>query len=184
MKPKVPHSDRLSSLILARHVDEDVFSEASYSPCRQYRYTLIRRFGTERATRKERIAFIGLNPSTATEQVNDPTVRRCIGFARDWGFREFVMLNAFAYRSTDPQGLRTISDPVGIANDEQIQLWTKKSQLVVCCWGIHATLNGRDATLRNQLHQWKAVAKCFGKTQAGLPRHPLYLRKDSPLVDL
>lgn len=171
-------------LILARHAAEDVFSEAVYSPCKQYRYTLVRRFGPARVGKQDRIAFIGLNPSTATEQVNDPTVRRCIGFARDWGFREFIMLNAFAYRSTDPQGLKTIEDPVGIANDELIRDWTRKSDLVVCCWGIHARLHHRDELLLQHLQRWKVTAKCFGTTQAGFPRHPLYLRKDSPLVDL
>jgi len=134
--------------------------------------------------KQDRIAFIGLNPSTATEQVNDPTVRRCIGFARDWGFREFVMLNAFAFRSTDPQGLLTIDDPVGADNDSQIRDWVRKCRIVVCCWGIHARLLNRNDLLTNHLQRWNVVAKCFGKTQAGFPKHPLYLRKDSPLVDL
>ena len=172
------------TLEIAQHAADDVFSRAAYSPCRQYRYTLIRRYGRPQATRQERIAFIGLNPSTATELVNDPTVRRCIGFARDWGYREFVMLNAFAFRSTDPQGLQRVDDPVGTANNQQLRLWTRKSHLVVCCWGIHAALQGRDEFLRSQLQKWNVTARCFGKTQAGFPKHPLYLRKDSSLVHL
>jgi len=168
----------------ARHDTDDVYSEAGYSPCRRYRYTLVRRFGKPAAKKTERIAFIGLNPSTATELVNDPTVRRCIGYARDWGYREFIMLNAFSFRSTDPKGLHTIEDPVGLHNNEQIRHWSRKSDVVVCCWGVHAVLQERDAFLRKELKRWNVNAKCLGKTLAGLPRHPLYLKKTAPLIDL
>lgn len=94
------------------------------------------------------------------------------------------MLNAFGYRSTDPKGLHTVDDPVGGANDEQIQLWTRKSSLVVCCWGVHAVLQDRDEFLQSQLRKWNVNTKCLGKTLAGFPKHPLYLRKDAPLIDL
>jgi hypothetical protein len=166
------------------YAENDVYSEAGYSPCRRYRYTLIRRFGKKSATKKERIAFIGLNPSTATERVNDPTVRRCIGYAQQWGYREFIMLNAFGLRSTDPKGLLKVDDPNGLGNDEAIQTWVKKSSVVVCCWGVHARLNDRHQELVHYLYQWGIRPQCLGVTQAGFPRHPLYLRKDAMLVDL
>lgn len=166
------------------HEENDVYSQAGYSPCRRFRYTLIRRFGKKAATRKERIAFIGLNPSTATERVNDPTVRRCIGYALQWGYREFIMLNAFGLRSTDPKGLLQVDDPNGPGNDDAIRIWAKKSNVVVCCWGIHAGLNNRHQTLVDHLRKWGVSAQCLGVTQAGYPRHPLYLRKDALLIDL
>ncbi|WP_437187249.1 DUF1643 domain-containing protein [Planctomicrobium sp. SH668] len=169
---------------IATHEEDDVYSEAVYSPCRQFRYSLVRRFGKPLAKKSDRISFIGLNPSTATERVNDPTVRRCIGYARDWGYREFVMLNAFGYRSTDPAGLKAIEDPVGAPNLDTIVEWVNKSDVVVCCWGVHAVLNNHNQRLLALLSPLKTRATCFGKTQAGHPKHPLYLRKDAPLVDL
>ncbi|WP_437226659.1 DUF1643 domain-containing protein [Planctomicrobium sp. SH661] len=174
----------MEALVSARHVCDDVFSQATYSSCRRYRFSLVRRFGKPVAKKHERIAFIGLNPSTATEQVNDPTVRRCIGYAQLWGYREFVMLNAFGYRSTDPRGLQTIEDPVGAANNEQIRYWSRRSDVVVCCWGVHAVLQDRGAYLEEQLRKWNVTARCLGKTLAGFPKHPLYLRKDADLIEL
>jgi hypothetical protein len=171
------------SILSARFDSLGVYSTAGYSVCGQYRYYLVRRFGRPAAQRPQRIAFIGLNPSTATERQNDPTVRRCIGFAQRWGFREFVMLNAFAFRSTDPRRLKTVDDPIGAANDRQIRYWTRRSGLVVCCWGTHAGLLDRDPALRAQLHKWGVSLKCFEQTQAGYPRHPLYLRSDAELLD-
>lgn len=174
----------MSAIVIATYDHAGIFSTAAYSRCRKFRYSLIRRFGKPRASRSQRVAFIGLNPSTATERQNDPTVRRCIGFALRWGFREFVMLNAFAFRSTDPRGLRTVRDPVGRPNDDSIRRWARSSGLVVCCWGTHAAYQDRDATLRARLQDWGVRPRCFGRTQAGYPRHPLYLRADAELIEL
>ena len=84
------------------------------------------------------IAFIGLNPSTADEINDDPTIRRCIGFARRWGFGGMYMLNVFAYRSTNPRELRAATDPVGPRNDAALLTTSRRCDMVVACWGAWA----------------------------------------------
>ena len=95
--------------------------EAEYSRCKRYRYTLTRTMNPDLVGDDARtIAFIGLNPSTATATTDDPTVRRCIGYAAREGFGRFVMLNAFGYRATDPKDMKAQADPVGKGNDAAI----------------------------------------------------------------
>lgn len=171
-------------VIEAAHTSDGIDSRAGYSPCLLYRYFLVRRWGERRATKSERIAFIGLNPSTATEVVNDPTVRRCIGYARDWGFREFVMLNVFAYRATDPRRMKQVPEPIGPETDAQIRLWTRKCRLVIACWGTHAVHLDRHREILQNLQRWGISPQCLGRTKSGLPRHPLYLRRDAELMDM
>jgi hypothetical protein len=107
-------------------------SGASFSPCRTWRYRLSRRW----LPAGPMIAFIGLNPSTADEVNDDPTVRRCIGFARRWGFGGMYMLNVFGYRSTKPQALRTAADPIGPRTDAVLRTTCRRSTMVVACWGV------------------------------------------------
>jgi hypothetical protein len=156
--------------------------EAEYSSCERYRYTLTRTMnpalvGDDRRT----IAFVGLNPSTATESKDDPTVRRCAGYAAREGFGRFVMLNAFAYRATDPKDMKAQADPVGPGNDAALARVARDADLVVLAWGAHATHLGRhDAVLA--LLDGLCEPVCLGVTKAGMPRHPLYLRADAPFV--
>ena len=89
---------------------------AAFSPCRRYRYCLSRVWNPKLPS----VMFVGLNPSTADEQEDDPTVRRCIGFARNWNFGGLILVNLFAYRSTDPADLLRVDDPVGPGNDKHI----------------------------------------------------------------
>ncbi|XHC26180.1 DUF1643 domain-containing protein [Phycisphaerales bacterium ac7] len=158
-------------------------SRASFSRCRRYRYSLVRRWDDELA----RVCFCMLNPSTADEQQNDPTVRRAIGYALDRGFGSIEVVNVFALRSTDPKGLtRALADgidPIGPRNDEAIRRAAARAETVVAAWGSHATLLGRDRAVRDLLatHD-RCVA--LGLTASGLPRHPLYLRADAPFVAL
>jgi hypothetical protein len=150
-----------------------MFSDAQFSPCRTWRYTLTRRwadFGT--------VNFIGLNPSTADESNLDPTCRRCVGFAQAWGFGTYVMTNLFAYRSTDPKGLLAADDPVGPDNDVAIRRVAKQSSLVVAAWGVHGAWNDRGVQVAKMLHGIGVAVFCLGVTKAGHPRHPLYLPKN------
>jgi hypothetical protein len=87
-------------------------SGAEFSECQQYRYTLWRTWDSQ----ADRVMFIGLNPSTADETEDDPTIRRCIRFAKDWGYGGILMMNAYAYRSTAPRGLKQVTDPIGPRN--------------------------------------------------------------------
>lgn len=148
-----------------------VIPSTIFSPDRIHRYTLWRSW---RGHGAGFVQFIGLNPSTADETQDDPTVRRCIGYAKAWGFDGMCMTNAFAFRSTDPAGLRTAADPIGPENDRYLLEISKHAGKVVAAWGVHATFLDREAAVR------KLIPNLFvlKLTQAGHPGHPLYLRKD------
>jgi hypothetical protein len=124
--------------------------------------------------------FIGLNPSTADALQDDPTVRRCIRFARDWGDGGLLMLNAFAYRATDPTVMRRAPDPVGPENDRYIGSLAPIGRIVVCCWGRHGDHLDRDTTMYRLVSALPA-SYCLGLTTNGQPKHPLYLARDTPL---
>ena len=146
-------------------------SGAIFSPCRKYRYALWRQWDAGRPD----CAFIGLNPSTADEIVLDPTLRRCKGYAQDWGYGGIVMLNLFAYRATDPKDMKAQLDPVGPENDDYIWAITDAIHMVVCAWGAHGSYQQRDesviVTIQADMH-------ALALTKDGHPRHPLYLKKD------
>lgn len=156
-------------------------SNAIFSPCRTWRYVLVRRWGAGQVCN-----FLCLNPSTADEANDDPTVRRCIGFARKWGFGGLVVTNIFALRSTDPQALLEVEDPVGPDNDEAIQKIATLAELVVCAWGVHGDLLERHRRVIEMLTASEVSLYCLGVTKDGFPRHPLYIRGDTrpvPLID-
>ncbi len=144
---------------------------AQFSPCRTWRYSLWRTWDRD----KGHIMFIGLNPSTADELKDDPTVRRCINYARDWGYGGIHMLNIFAYRATDPKELRSASDPIGHENNIFLQMYSACSRMVVACWGVHGTFQNRDKQVIDLLSD----LYCLGLTKNGHPKHPLYLPKNS-----
>lgn len=169
----------MSEIVLREHRhDNGWVSSARYSPCEIYRYTLQRIWEPGQPI----VAFIGLNPSTATEVENDPTVRRCIGYALSWGYGGMRMLNAFGLRSTDPKGLKQIDDPVGPGNDLWIRKMTKDAALTVACWGTHAELNARHQQLVTMLNTAGCRIHCLGMTKGGFPKHPLYLRQSLTAV--
>jgi len=139
---------------------------ATFSRDRRYRYRLWRRWDQTRPV----VVFVLLNPSTADARHDDPTIRRCLGFARRWGYGGIEVVNLFAYRATDPRVLRTVRDPVGRANRHQVRAALARAELVVLGWG--ASTEG-DRMLK------VSHAYCLGLTSAGQPRHPLYLRRDA-----
>lgn len=140
-----------------------------------WRYELGRRLSADPRT----VAFIGLNPSTATAEIDDPTVRRCIGFARRLGFGRFAMLNLFSLRSTDPEGLRRAPDPVGPMNDAVVRGWASRAELVIAAWGAHPMARERGLDVARMLLAASVKLHALGVTKDGHPRHPLYLRADS-----
>ena len=150
---------------------------ALFSPCNRYRYTLWREWDEKWKITDGQVLFIMLNPSTADAQVLDPTVRRCLGYAMDWGFKRMMVANLFALRSTDPAALRQEQDPVGPDNDLAISVGAATSTLVVAAWGTHGTLKGRDQTVIEIIRKWKDLY-CLTLTKEGIPGHPLYLKKD------
>jgi hypothetical protein len=151
---------------------------AVFSPCERYRYSLTRMWGEVMPWRT--VTFVGLNPSTADAEVDDPTIRRCVGFAMRWGFTRLFMANLHAFRSTDPKGLLRVGDPVGPGNFNAVQRMLLQSELVVCAWGanhLHADAEKLASWVRS-----RAEAHHLGLTKGGSPKHPLYLRADSQLV--
>ena len=140
---------------------------AVFSADRRYRYTLTRRWRSG-----PRICFVMLNPSTADAERDDPTIRRCIGYARAWGFGGLTVVNLFALRSTDPARLEQVGDPVGPDNDRHLRRAFRSARLTVAAWGAHRATRARAGEVGRWLHD----AACFGVTRDGSPRHPLYLR--------
>ena len=146
---------------------------AVFSRCERYRYSLTI------DSLDNPCCFVGLNPSTADEFVDDPTVRRCRNFARDWGYSGLVMLNAYGFRSTDPKGLLTIDDPVGSGNDDAMKEWFARCRRILLAWGKHA-----DPVRTARIHELLAPhrSKCFAlvKNKDGSPKHPLYVAANTP----
>lgn len=153
----------------------DLFTQttgAEFSPCRRWRYTLWRIWDSECPY----CAFIGLNPSTATETENDPTVSRCINYARDWGYGGMYMLNLFAWRATDPDDMKAADEPVGEDNDAAILRIANAAGLVICAWGNHGAYRERSTGVKELLRAANIQVHCLTVTGTGEPGHPLYLR--------
>ena len=143
----------------------------------KYRYTLWR----EWSTYHPRIVFILLNPSTADEERNDPTIRRCIGFARARKFGSVEVVNLFAYRATHARELLKVVDPVGKENNRFLMRAVERCSTVVVGWGARGTLLGRNREVLSLLTGRNDVY-CLGTTRGGQPRHLLYVRGDTVLV--
>jgi len=144
-------------------------SDAAFSPCRQYRYLLWRRWADDWSSNYAMV--VGLNPSTADETKNDPTIRRCIKFAKDWGYSGLCMANIFAYRATDPKDMIAIDEPVGVENDSYLTEYAARAGVVIAAWGNHGTHKDRHL----QVRQLIPVLHCLKVTKTGMPGHPLYL---------
>lgn len=149
----------------------DAPSVAVYSPCERYRYTLTRVWDPAGA----RALFVMLNPSTATEMQNDPTVERCERRARALGFGAFRVCNIFAWRETDPKKMRAVADPVGPENDAAIVESAAWADTVVCAWGTHGAHLARGPAVERLLRGTGRPLHHLGLTQAGHPKHPLYI---------
>jgi hypothetical protein len=124
------------------------------------------------------VNFLMLNPSTADAFALDPTNRRCVGFAQRWGFGGLVTTNLFAFRSTDPKGLRGATDPIGSDNDTAIVHAARSAELVIASWGNHGTYRGRGEQVSDMLHRAGVALHHLRRTRAGHPAHPLYLPGD------
>ena len=147
---------------------------ANFSSCRKYRYSLSRIWDKQ----KKFVLFIGLNPSTADEEVDDPTIRRCSGYAQKWGYGGFIMVNLFAYRTTLPSNLKKVKYPVGRDNDKYIVKLSKKADITVAAWGNNGILYRRD----KQVLSLVSNLMCLKVNKSGQPAHPLYLKKDLKLT--
>jgi len=174
--------------------------EATFSPCRRYRYTLTITWDET----KPLAAFIGLNPSTADEVQDDPTIRRCRDFAQQWGCGGMVMLNLFAFRATNPEVMKAEEYP--IEHDYYANLLTglvrpivehnenlpgSPNGPIVACWGTHGDSHKYHPNFGHWVirrfawvYRGTPALQCLGQNADGTPKHPLYLKKTTQLQPL
>ena len=145
-------------------------SGAIFSDCRNYRYALWRIWNLK----KPLAMIIGLNPSTADETSNDPTITRCISFAKSWGYGGLCVTNLFGVCATSPNELRANLDPVGKENDLWISEMAKEVEIKVAAWGNHGKFLNRSVKFLNSLDQ----LHCIKMNKSGEPAHPLYLNSE------
>lgn len=158
-------------MITRTHTKGDAPSTAIYSDCERYRYSLTRVWDTK----GKRVMFVMLNPSTATEVQNDPTVERCERRARTLGYGAFQVTNIFAWRDTDPRAMRAAAEPIGAANDAAILEGADWADTVIAAWGTHGAHLNRGAEVETLLRSRNHDLFHLGLSKGGHPKHPLYL---------
>ena len=152
---------------------------ATLSHDRIYRYSLYREWSNS----KPMIMFIGLNPSTADENEDDPTIRRCVNFAKDWGYGGIYMMNLFALRTKDPKILLKHPLPIGFNsrhcyNNSMLEKIASRCMTIVAAWGTKGNYLDRDKEVIRLIPS----LQCLGITKNGYPKHPLFLSKDTKLI--
>lgn len=157
------------------------YSAAILSTCGTYRYTLHRQIPSVLRWVRPCL-FVMLNPSTADATKDDPTIRRCVGFAKREGCTGLTVVNLFALRATDPAALMLSDNPVGPDNDRHLreQIDAHRIGIIVAAWGSHQLAQRNRGWLKSLLIE--RGAQCLGMTKDGSPRHPLYVKADQPLV--
>lgn len=144
---------------------------AVFSLCRKYRYSLWRIWDASKPV----CMFLMLNPSTADETDNDPTVQRCQTRAVEMGYGGLRVCNIFAWRSTDRSVLAGLEDPIGPNNDDAIIKAAKQSAIVICAWGIDGSINGRGKDVLGMLREAGIQPYALIQNDDGSPGHPLYV---------
>jgi len=145
---------------------------ANISPCGKYRYMLGRIWDKN----KKIVLYIGINPNTADDKIDNPTITRLIGFSKEFGYGGMIVVNLFAYRTPNPKDLLLVEDPVGPLNESALITFGITCDDVVFMWGDSPTL-GRDKIAPEMF----PLALCFGRSKRGNPKHPLYLKTGTPL---
>lgn len=151
-----------------------VIASAVISECGKYRYSLTRIWDEE----KPIVMFVMLNPSTADGTKDDPTIRRCIGFAKSWGYGGLYVCNLFAYRATNPQELLKVDNPFGDKNIWHTRQLMEKVSVIVCAWGNGLILK----KIINWMGPYSLIDFAFPKlhflelSKDGVVKHPLYLK--------
>lgn len=157
--------------------DRNLFglSSAVFSACRRYRYRLDRRWDDSLPP----LAFGMLNPSTADHERNDPTIERCERRARTMGFGSLIVWNLFAFRATNPKALKEQNDPIGPENNkfilEAFAECKARGGTVIAGWGTHGALRDRNSEVEYLARNMPIELFCLGLTNAGHPKHPLYV---------
>lgn len=157
-------------------IEQGKLGTATFSDCSKYRYTLDRPLESY-TDAIGRVSFLMLNPSTASADKNDPTVAKCCRYALAAGATELTVINIFAYRSTDPEALKTAEDPIGQGNDQYILDVVSQSTMTICAWGKHGDILNRGRALTKMLLDNGLGERLYylHLNGDGSPGHPLYL---------
>jgi len=149
---------------------------AVISDCGKYRYELCRIWQPKAGL----VCWVMLNPSTADANIDDPTIRRCMGFTSRWGYGGIIVVNLFALRATNPKELYKADDPVGPENFHYVFQASWHAKITIAAWGTRGTHLNQNRNILNHLTNCHYLAL----TKDGSPRHPLYLRKDLQPISL
>ena len=154
----------------------DVSRSAVISSCGNYRYSLERKWDET----KPKVMFLMLNPSTADANTDDATIRRCIGFAKSWGYGSLCVGNLFAYRSTNPKELLNVSEPIGMENKWYLDLMANVSKTIICAWGNAPIVNKLGKKFGENWKPLKGIDNLhyIDLSNDGTPKHPLYLKSE------
>ena len=162
------------------------YKGATLSECKQYRFQLWRAWDFK----KPGVLFIMLNPSTADQHIDDPTIRRCIGFAKQWEYGGIRVCNLFAYRATNPKEMKSTQYPISPdtstkrnENDKCILADASMSQMTICAWGNHGTFLNRGEEVKKLLTNDGYKIYHLGLTKSGQPKHPLYLPIETAVIE-
>lgn len=146
------------------------------SDCGTYRYLLRRIWSHEKP-----LGVIMLNPSTADMTTDDNTIRRCVNFAKSFGYGGILVVNLFAYRATKPADLFTAADPVGPDNFVHVEDMVRHVASVLCAWGAHGDFLGQGKKMADFVAM-RNTMYCLGFNKNGSPKHPLYVASSTKLI--
>lgn len=152
-------------------------NDAVISDCGKYRYLLRRTWDHK----KPRALLIMLNPSTADANADDATIRSCVRLLRGLGYGSMEVVNVFGYRATNPDELAKQIDPIGPNNHRSIEAAILRCDVAICAWGAYPPASQYATEPLNIVRSHRPVVYCFGKTKAGAPKHPLYIKSGTPL---
>ena len=152
-------------------------NDAVISECGKYRYLLRRTWDHNRP----RALLVMLNPSTADATLDDATIRSCVRLLNGQGYGSMEVVNVYAYRATDPSELAKQADPFGPCNEATVAAAVARCDVVVCAWGAYPPAREHARRILNEARSRRPAVYCFGKTKAGAPKHPLYIKSGTPL---
>lgn len=158
--------------MIQTHIDNapGPHSSAQISDCGKYRYLLRRTWNPKLPL----CGFLMLNPSTADAMADDPTIRKCNTFAKYWGYGGIIVANVFAWRSTDPDALEEVGDPLGPLNHLAIQEMAEQAEIVLCGWGSTRLVHSKVLWLKSVIADPQRL-RCLAMNLDGNPKHPLYV---------
>lgn len=156
-----------------------MIKKALIDQSKKYRYMLMRQWGNDE---NNFINFVMLNPSTADDKIDDPTIKSCISLAQNLGFDGFYATNLFALRATNPEELKTTDEPTGKENDDFIKKYASLCKLVIIAWGNHGVLQNRGIEVVKKLNKITKL-HCLKKTKLNQPMHPLYIKRDTKPIE-